>query len=140
MLEKVISGGQTGADRAALEAAVTVGIPTGGWAPPGFMTSRGQDLVLRDQFHLEELVSSPQPLSIAAAYVRRSMANVDDADGTVAFRLHASAGTDKTIAYAQSGRWGGRSSPSSSSSYRPCRVITSLDDALTSSHLSAFRQ
>lgn len=55
-IEKVISGGQTGADRAALEAAAKLGVPTGGWAPPGFLTSRGKDFALRDQFHLKEIV------------------------------------------------------------------------------------
>ena len=33
------------------------------------------------------------------------MKNVDDSDGTIAFRLTRSAGTDKTIGYAQTGKW-----------------------------------
>jgi hypothetical protein len=32
---RIVSGGQTGADRAALDAAVTLGLPHGGWCPPG---------------------------------------------------------------------------------------------------------
>ena len=35
MLEKIISGGQTGADQAALDAAIKLGIPHGGWIPKG---------------------------------------------------------------------------------------------------------
>jgi hypothetical protein len=35
MIEKIISGGQTGADRAALDFAVKHDIPYGGWVPKG---------------------------------------------------------------------------------------------------------
>jgi hypothetical protein len=38
MLERVISGGQTGADQGGLRAARACGIPTGGWAPRGWLT------------------------------------------------------------------------------------------------------
>jgi hypothetical protein len=38
MIERVISGGQTGTDQAALRAAHAAGIPTGGWAPKGWLT------------------------------------------------------------------------------------------------------
>lgn len=41
MLERVISGGQTGADQAALRAARACGIPTGGWAARGWLTEDG---------------------------------------------------------------------------------------------------
>ncbi len=41
MLDRVISGGQTGADQAALRAARAAGIPTGGWAPLGWKTEEG---------------------------------------------------------------------------------------------------
>jgi hypothetical protein len=35
IIEKVVSGGQTGADRAALDLAIERGIPHGGWCPKG---------------------------------------------------------------------------------------------------------
>lgn len=41
MLTRVISGGQTGVDQAALRAAKAVGIPTGGYAPKGWLTEDG---------------------------------------------------------------------------------------------------
>ena len=41
MLERVISGGQTGADQTGLHAARACGIPTGGWAPRGWLTEAG---------------------------------------------------------------------------------------------------
>lgn len=34
-ITKIISGGQTGADRAGLDAAIALGIPHGGWCPKG---------------------------------------------------------------------------------------------------------
>ena len=41
MLRKVISGGQTGADRAGLQAAKSSGIKTGGYMPKGFLALDG---------------------------------------------------------------------------------------------------
>lgn len=41
MLERIVSGGQTGADQAALRAARAAGLPTGGWAPRGWLTEEG---------------------------------------------------------------------------------------------------
>jgi Circularly permutated YpsA SLOG family len=43
MLERVISGGQTGADQAALRAARACGIPTGGWAPRSVRNPRSEN-------------------------------------------------------------------------------------------------
>jgi hypothetical protein len=36
MLEKIVTGGQSGADQAAWRVAQACGIPTGGWMPRGF--------------------------------------------------------------------------------------------------------
>ena len=41
MIEKIISGGQTGADRAALDVALKLGIPHGGWIPKGRIAEDG---------------------------------------------------------------------------------------------------
>jgi ribosomal protein L33 len=41
MLKKIISGGQTGADQAALDVAINLGIPHGGWIPKGRKTEKG---------------------------------------------------------------------------------------------------
>lgn len=76
LLEKVISGGQTGADRTALEIARALGIPTGGWVPRGWWTDEGQDPSLA-VFGCEEHASYE--------YAPRTQANVADSDGTVWF-------------------------------------------------------
>jgi hypothetical protein len=41
-IKKIISGGQTGADQAALDAAIEMGVPHGGWVPLGRMTENGR--------------------------------------------------------------------------------------------------
>ena len=48
MLKKIISGGQTGADREALETARDLGIETGGFVPKGWLTEDGPDYSLHD--------------------------------------------------------------------------------------------
>jgi hypothetical protein len=136
-LEKLVSGGQNGADRAALEAAVELGIPTGGWAPEGFITTTGSDLTLRDKFHLQEL-KLPKG-SIAQMYVLRSMKNVDMADGTIAFRLHNSVGTDKTIQYSLTKRWGPWTYRDESK-YKPTLVISELSNDGFKDRVQRIRQ
>lgn len=139
-LQKIISGGQTGADQAALEAAELLGIPTGGFAPPNYMTSDGPNWALRDRFHLEEM-RPPRNTPDTVAYVQRSKKNVDEADATLAFRLQASAGTDKTIGYCKTGFWG----PSPTwppVTHRPCLVVRSLgaDEETHQKNIEAIRK
>lgn len=54
MLRQVISGGQTGVDQAALEAAWLLGIPTGGKMPKGFRTTAGGRPDMRDKYGMRE--------------------------------------------------------------------------------------
>jgi hypothetical protein len=86
---KIISGGQTGADRAALEAARDLGLETGGWAPKNYMTENGPAYELGGHFGLLEHKSS--------AYPDRTYANVQISDGTVWFGNVGSAGYRCTI-------------------------------------------
>ena len=48
---KIISGGQTGADRAALDVALTLSLPIGGWCPKG---RRAEDGMIPDRYPLTE--------------------------------------------------------------------------------------
>lgn len=95
MLEKVISGGQTGVDRAALDAALAAGLPTGGCCPRG---RKAEDGVIPDNYPLRELDS---PL-----YSSRTEKNVVDADGTLILNKGAlTEGTKATYDFAiQHGR------------------------------------
>jgi hypothetical protein len=69
---KVISGGQTGVDRAALDAALELGLDGGGWCPRG---RRAEDGRIPDRYPLRETSSS--------AYPARTAANVREADATL---------------------------------------------------------
>ena len=73
-IQKIISGGQTGADRAALDVARVCDIPHGGWCPKG---RRAEDGPIADGYHLQELDS--------ASYPKRTRANVQEADLTLIF-------------------------------------------------------
>jgi hypothetical protein len=72
MIEKIVSGGQTGADRAALDVAIELGIPHGGWIPKGRKTEDGR---LPEEYRLLETTSID--------YTQRTELNVLDSDGTL---------------------------------------------------------
>lgn len=83
LVKRVISGGQTGADQAGLIAANTLDIPTGGWAPKGWLTEDGPAPWLAD-YGLKEAPSED--------YKYRTTANVRDSDATLLFGDPASKG------------------------------------------------
>jgi hypothetical protein len=76
-LERVISGGQTGADRAALAAAKAAGIPTGGWMPKGFRAQDGPRPELAELYGVREHSSDRYP--------PRTALNVKESDATLRF-------------------------------------------------------
>lgn len=69
---KVVSGGQTGVDRAALDVALACGLPTGGWCPRG---RRAEDGTIPARYGLRETESTD--------YAERTKRNVRDSDGTL---------------------------------------------------------
>ena len=69
---KIISGGQTGADRAALNWALAHGVPHGGWCPKGWLAEDG---AIDKKYDLRE---TPE-----AEYSQRTGWNVRDGDATV---------------------------------------------------------
>jgi len=74
IVQRVISGGQTGADRGGLDAAIDLGLPHGGFCPKGRLAEDG---VIPERYQLEETPS--------AEYAERTRKNVEAADATVAF-------------------------------------------------------
>lgn len=72
MIKKIISGGQTGADRAALDVAIKLGIPHGGWIPKGRLTEEGP---LPEKYNLKEMSTE--------SYPARTEQNVIDSEGTL---------------------------------------------------------
>jgi len=73
MIEKIISGAQTGADRAALDAALELGIPSGGWVPKG---RQAEDGIIPP--HYPNLTETPD-----AAVEMRTEWNIRDSDATL---------------------------------------------------------
>ena len=71
-LRKIISGGQTGVDRAALDSALDLNFPSGGWCPKG---RRAEDGVIDKKYPLCE-TSGPE-------YAQRTESNVQNSDGTL---------------------------------------------------------
>ncbi len=94
MVAKIVSGGQTGVDRAALDVAIRRGIDHGGYCPRG---RRAEDGVIPARYALVELESDD--------YAERTERNVIESDATLVIRRdEPSAGTDVTIALAYTHR------------------------------------
>ncbi len=75
MIQKIISGAQTGADRAGIDAAIESGIEYGGWVPKG---RKAEDGTVPEKYtKLQEMTKG--------GYPERTEQNVIDSDGTVIF-------------------------------------------------------
>jgi hypothetical protein len=91
IFSKIISGGQTGVDRAALDAALELGRPAGGWCPKG---RRAEDGPIDIRYPLKETPSSSYPV--------RTEKNILEADGTLILtRGRPKGGTALTIKLAR---------------------------------------
>ncbi len=84
---KIISGGQTGVDRAALDAAPRHGIESGGWCPTGRLDESGR---IPDRYPVKELENGGS--------TKRTLQNVKDSDGTIIiYPGKLSGGTEQTL-------------------------------------------
>src|ERR1700751_481786 len=91
-IPKIVSGGQTGADRAALDWALAYNVPCGGWCPKG---RKAEDGPIDPKYPLKETPS--------ASYLQRTEWNVRDSDATVLFSIEpaVTGGSLKTVDFAR---------------------------------------
>ncbi len=111
MIARVVSGGQTGVDRGALDAALKLGIDCGGWCPKD---RRAEDGVIPKRYPLTETDS--------ADYRVRTQRNVVDSDGTLILvigRLTGGTALTQKLALAEG---------------KPCRVVN-LESPLSARQL-----
>jgi hypothetical protein len=86
---KIISGGQTGVDRATLDVALKNGIDCSGWCPAGRLDEFGK---IPDRYPLRELEGG--------GFTERTLQNVKDSDGTVIiYSGKLSGGTEQTVRF-----------------------------------------
>ena len=92
-VNKIISGGQTGADRAALDWAIAHNIPYGGWCPAGRIAEDG---VIPAKYQLAEIPGG-------GGYRQRNKANVQDSDATLILTINPelSGGSKQTVSFAK---------------------------------------
>jgi len=90
-VEKIVSGGQTGVDQAALDVAIQLNIRHAGWCPRGRLCENGR---IPAKYKLKELPTSD--------YAARTQQNVIDSDGTlILYRQRLQGGTALTNRYAR---------------------------------------
>lgn len=75
-ITRIVSGGQTGADRAGLDAAIHCRLPHGGWCPKG---RRAEDGTIPAKYQLRETPSKD--------YLARTEANVVDPNASSSLNL-----------------------------------------------------
>jgi hypothetical protein len=86
---KIVSGAQTGVDRAALDVAMACGIEVGGWCPQDRIAEDG---IIADSYPVIELAN--------AGYSERTLQNVIDSDGTlIIYFAYLSGGTEQTLGF-----------------------------------------
>lgn len=115
-VQKLISGGQTGADRAALDFAIERGLEHGGWCPRG---RKAEDGTIPSNYQLTETES--------ANYRSRTVRNVVDSDATLILNIgELEGGSLETLRIAEQRG-------------KPVRVVQ-LDSALADEDLADVRE
>jgi hypothetical protein len=89
MLDKLITGGQTGADQAGWRAAKAFRVRVGGWMPKGFLTEDGPHPEFAEQYGATEMPTD--------SLLARTERNVQDSDATLWFGETTTSGAQATV-------------------------------------------
>ncbi len=115
MLDKIISGGQSGADQAGWRAARTFGVSSGGWMTRGFLAEDGPHPEFADQYGAAELPTESD--------TTRTQRNVQDSDATLWFGVTTTSGAQATVGACH--RFAKPCMPvKPGASFEPCQVAT----------------
>ncbi len=100
-LQKIISGGQTGVDQAALKAGLEQGFQIGGWCPPGRVSENG---IISEVYPLIETADDRSQDAPDIKHSQRTKYNVRDSDATLILKpggIRNDPGTNWTLACAK---------------------------------------
>jgi hypothetical protein len=89
MLEKILSGGQSGAEQSGWRAALAFGVPAAGWMPKGFLTEGGAHPEFAERYGASEMSTDSGTAPIEQ--------NVQDADATLWFGETTTLGAQVTV-------------------------------------------
>lgn len=132
-VRRIISSGESGADRTALMAAESLGLGTGGWC---------QRKLTPNPYNLKDITSVMASSKIMRASVDMVKRNIDDSDGTLIFRVFSSVGPNTVLGYCVSGKWRPfteEDKKQKKTLYKPCLVISDLSDQGMGKNTEAIR-
>ncbi len=128
VISKIVSGGQTGVDRAALDVAIYLEIPHGGWCPRG---RRAEDGRIPDGYELRETDQRD--------YSVRTEKNVIESDGTlILFRDQMTGGTDLTFRLAEKHRRPTLCFDLSDNSSKKTEMVRAFSDWIATNNISVL--
>lgn len=125
-LAKVISGGQTGVDQAALRAAKNCGLEIGGWCPPERVCETG---VIPAEFPLKETERERSPNAPDVPRSQRTEWNVRDSDGTLVILSGKTEGASESEAARAENDHGTKWAIRCARRYKRPLLVCDIDDA-----------
>lgn len=125
----IVTGGETGAERAALTVAESLNIRTDGWAATKYTTTKGHNArELFGRYGLREMPPPPPNTTYDHRMRARAVANIEMADGTLIVALYPTPSLVQVAEYCMMGRWDVRP-PDAISRHKPVLVVHATDRA-----------